>query len=178
MKNNLVNSHFDAQWTSNVKGVVWATQYALKDLINSKNHPSVITTSSVSSRNAVFANTAYSVAKSAQETLIKNMAVEFAHYGIRFFAVVPGVIDTSVWDSLGKERVLDKLKPIHPMNRIGKSEEVAGVVLFLSSSRASFMTGSAIPVDGGSLSVGSGSYWMLEEFPDPRKTSDAIKQEL
>ena len=83
--------------------------------------------------------------------LTKTAALEYSAQGIRINAVNPAVIDTEMADRLteaigsSKEDVV----PLHPIGRIGRVEEVAAAVLWLCSSRASFVTGHSLVLDGG-----------------------------
>lgn len=87
--------------------------------------------------------------------LTKNAALEYSKRGIRVNSVCPGGIDTRMLDSLadqasgGKASSEDMLGPLHPIGRIGKPNEVAELIVWLCSDRASFVTGANVPVDGG-----------------------------
>ncbi len=97
---------------------------------------------------------AYSAAKAALRAVAQTAAVELAPRGIRVNVVSPGPILTPIYQQAGlspekmKER-LDRMSATVPLARLGKPEEVAGVVAFLASSDASYMTGEEIHVDGG-----------------------------
>jgi NAD(P)-dependent dehydrogenase (short-subunit alcohol dehydrogenase family) len=98
-----------------------------------------------------FANSAgYVAAKHGVVGLTKTTAIEYAAEGIRVNAVGPGFINTPLLSAL-PEDALAGIAALHPMNRLGTSEEVAALVLFLASSKASFITGGYYPVDGGYL---------------------------
>jgi NAD(P)-dependent dehydrogenase (short-subunit alcohol dehydrogenase family) len=88
----------------------------------------------------------YVAAKHGMVGLTKNAALEYATQGVRVNAVGPAFIRTPLVAGLE-----DAVLPLHPMGRLGTPEEVADLVLFLSSGRASFITGSYYPVDGGYL---------------------------
>jgi NAD(P)-dependent dehydrogenase (short-subunit alcohol dehydrogenase family) len=88
----------------------------------------------------------YVAAKHGMVGLTKNAALECATQGVRVNAVGPAFIRTPLVAGLE-----DAVLPLHPMGRLGTPEEVADLVLFLSSGRASFITGSYYPVDGGYL---------------------------
>jgi NAD(P)-dependent dehydrogenase (short-subunit alcohol dehydrogenase family) len=83
--------------------------------------------------------------------LTKTAALEYSPQGIRINAVSPGAIDTEMIDRLadGMNVKKDDLSTLHPIGRIGRVEEVAAAVLWLCSSKASFVTGHSLIVDGG-----------------------------
>lgn len=98
-----------------------------------------------------FANSSgYTAAKHGVIGLTKASAIEYAPEGIRINAVGPGFINTPLLGALPPE-ALPAIASLHPMNRLGNAEEVAAIVLFLSSPSASFVTGGYYPVDGGYL---------------------------
>lgn len=93
---------------------------------------------------------AYVAAKHGVVGLSKNAAMEYAQAGVRVNVVGPGFIATPLLKDLGDD-LLTAIAAMHPIGRLGTSEEVAGLVTFLSSSKASFITGSYVAVDGGYL---------------------------
>lgn len=93
---------------------------------------------------------AYVSAKHGVVGLAKSAALDYATQGIRVNAVGPAYIDTPLLQALPPE-AREALVALHPLGRLGKAEEVAELVLFLSSDRASFMTGDYYPVTGGYL---------------------------
>jgi len=94
---------------------------------------------------------AYVAAKHGVVGLTKTAAIEYAKEGIRVNSVGPGYIKTPLLNVLDDD-TLDMLKGMHPIGRLGKPEEVAEIILWLASDKASFVTGNYYAVDGGYLS--------------------------
>jgi NAD(P)-dependent dehydrogenase (short-subunit alcohol dehydrogenase family) len=96
--------------------------------------------------------TPYTAAKHGVIGLTREAAIEYAPQGIRINAVCPGFIDTSMLKDAGittDKEAQKEIEKLHPMNRLGKAEEIAETVLWLCTEKASFITGQAIEVDGG-----------------------------
>jgi NAD(P)-dependent dehydrogenase (short-subunit alcohol dehydrogenase family) len=91
---------------------------------------------------------AYVSAKHALLGLTKTAAIEYAAQGIRVNSVGPGFIDTPLLSALPPE-MLSTLEGMHPLGRLGRAEEIAELVAFLASDRASNTTGSYLLSDGG-----------------------------
>ncbi|WP_445222339.1 SDR family NAD(P)-dependent oxidoreductase [Bradyrhizobium sp. Pa8] len=102
-------------------------------------------TSIVGTRVHPFAGTAYATSKAALACLTREMAHDYAPFGIRVNAIAPGEIKT---DILSPETEA-KLAPIIPLHRVGTPDEVAKVIFFLCSSAASYVTGAEVPINGG-----------------------------
>lgn len=100
-----------------------------------------------------FANAAgYTAAKHGVVGLTQTAAIEYSSKGIRVNAVGPGFIDTPLLDAAGMdENAKKQIAGMHPIGRLGKPEEVAELVLWLSSAQSSFVSGSYYPVDGAYL---------------------------
>jgi len=97
---------------------------------------------------------AYTVSKHGLIGLARSAAVDYAHLGVRVNAVCPGTVDTPMlhWAAsldANPTAVMAAVQRIHPIGRIAQPEEVAEVIAFLASERASFVTGAAYMVDGG-----------------------------
>jgi NAD(P)-dependent dehydrogenase (short-subunit alcohol dehydrogenase family) len=93
---------------------------------------------------------AYATTKGALETLVKNWAAILGPQGIRVNAVAPGVIDTDMSSFTKTEAGREVALGMQALKRIGKPEDIADVVAFMASDGARWITGSSIPVDGGS----------------------------
>jgi meso-butanediol dehydrogenase/(S,S)-butanediol dehydrogenase/diacetyl reductase len=92
----------------------------------------------------------YVSSKHAVVGLTKEMALELADKNIQVNAVAPGVVRTSMTESyFDKPDILASLRKAHPAGRWAQPEEIAGLVLFLASSEANFITGATFPIDGG-----------------------------
>jgi len=144
-------SVYDEQFDINIKGAYFTIQKALP-LLN--DGASIILNTSVASSTGTEGASAYSATKAALRSLARTAAAELAERGIRVNAVAPGPIVTPIFDRTGlpKEAIDEFAKELLakvPMKRFGQPEEVAGVVAFLASQDASYITGVEINVDGG-----------------------------
>jgi NAD(P)-dependent dehydrogenase (short-subunit alcohol dehydrogenase family) len=114
----------------------------------------IVNVSSVNGRRVFPGLAAYNVSKAALDQLTRCAAIELAASGVRVNAVNPGVTVTNLHrrGGMGEEQYdtfLNRAKETHPLGRPGQPEEVADLILFLASQRASFITGETIAVDGG-----------------------------
>ena len=133
----------------NLSGVFYGMHYQIPAMLKSGGGAIVNMASILGA--VGFANSpAYVAAKHGVVGLTKNIALEYGSQNIRANAVGPAFILTPLLKDFD-EATLEFLKAKHPIGRLGKPEEVAELVLFLSSDKASFITGSYYPVDGGYL---------------------------
>lgn len=115
---------------------------------------SIVFISSIAGIEVIGAPIHYSVAKAAIIAFSKNLATKVAKYNIRVNTICPGNIyfENGTWDYKLKEnknKVLAMLKNSVPLNRFASPEEIADLVLFISSNKMSFMTGACLVIDGG-----------------------------
>ena len=125
------------------------TQLILKLMIR-QNRGNIINISSIAALDMKPGNCAYGAVKSAMIVWTKSLASECAKYNIRVNAIAPGLTDTDLGNSI-LARNGDQILKYSAMNRFGKPEEIANVVLFLASDDSSFVNGEVIRVDGGIL---------------------------
>lgn len=147
---------FDRMFSVNVKGVYLCTQAALPLL---KARRGVICNlASIASLIGVADRFAYSMTKGAVLTMTKSVAIDYLAAGVRCNCVCPARIHTPFVDGYlqknypGREaEMFAKLAAWQPIGRMGTPQEVADLVLFLCSDEAAFVTGQAVPLDGGKL---------------------------
>ena len=140
-------------WTHTIElgltGVFRAMKRAIPELL-ARGGGAIVNTASISGLFADFAIGAYNAAKAGVVNLTRVAAIEYAARGIRVNCVCPGAIDTPLLQpSLSIPGFESQTLQMIPMRRLGRPEEIAGVVMFLASDLAAYVTGAAIVADGG-----------------------------
>lgn len=133
----------------NTFGLLHCAQYASR-LMGRSGGGSIINVSSIIGTNGNAGQTVYSGSKAAVIGMTKSLAKELAPNGIRVNAIAPGFIDTDMTRNLPPVKFAERLGSI-AMGRIGTTEDVAKVALFLASDLSAYVTGQTIGVDGGML---------------------------
>lgn len=134
---------------TNVKGVWLSLKHEIPAMLQTGGG-SIINVASVAGVIGMPTVPIYIASKHAVLGLTKAIALEYAKQGIRINAVNPGAIETPMVDRFAAdEATLKYLNSLHPVGRIGKAEEIADAILWLASDKSSFVTGSAVTVDGG-----------------------------
>ena len=109
----------------------------------------VINVSSVNGSKGAFGQTNYSAAKAGMHGFSKALALEVARKGVTVNTISPGYIGTKMVTAIPKEILDSKILPQIPVGRLGKPEEVAGLIIYLASEEAAFVTGANIAINGG-----------------------------
>ena len=139
----------------NVTGTLLCAQAAARLMVR-RRWGRIVNIASVAGLRAVGSGrTAYGTSKGAVIALTRQMAVELAEHGITANAVAPGPVDTPMTRALHSEQFREAYAKAIPMNRYGSTAEIASAVLYLVSEDASYISGVALPVDGGFLASGA-----------------------
>ena len=151
---------WDEMWQLNVMSYVRAIRAALPQLRATKG--AIVNVSSTAGKRPSGGMPHYSVTKAAVLSLSRLVADLYAKDGIRCNAVTPGPVATDAWLAEGgladqqggdREEVLAKVGAGRPLGRLAEPEEIASVIAFLASGRASYVTGAAWSADGGTVPI-------------------------
>ncbi|PWA11162.1 short-chain dehydrogenase [Pueribacillus theae] len=132
-----------------MKSVFLGMKYAIPEML--ENGGSIINTASVAGIKGQKLQAGYTAAKNGVIAVTKSTALEFGKHNIRVNAIAPGVIDTAIVTEWKKTKKWPVLSTANALRRIGQPDEVANAMLFLASDEASFITGTTLVVDGGTL---------------------------
>jgi NAD(P)-dependent dehydrogenase (short-subunit alcohol dehydrogenase family) len=145
----------------NLTGQFLMARFALPHIRAQGPGGSVINMASVQGMQSMPGVPAYAASKGGILSLTRNMALDYAPLGIRVNAICPGTIDSELVRGLARaeggdlDQNLARYGAFHPLGRIGTPEDIAQAALYLASSRASFVTGTALVVDGGFMAQGA-----------------------
>jgi len=114
-----------------------------------RNWGRIINVSSVNGSKGAFGQTNYSAAKAGVHGFTKALALEVAKKGVTVNTISPGYIGTKMVTAIPQEVLDSKILPNIPVGRLGKPEEVAGLIIYLASQEAAFVTGANIAINGG-----------------------------
>ena len=145
---------FDRVMSVNAKGTFLCLKYEIAHM-HKNGGGAIVNLASVAGLVGFPGLGSYIASKHAINGLTKNAALEYSKLGVRINSICPGGIETRMLDSLvtqssgGRTGTHQMMDPLHPIGRIGNPNEVAELIVWLCSSRASFMTGANMAVDGG-----------------------------
>jgi 2-keto-3-deoxy-L-fuconate dehydrogenase len=146
---------YDRIQAVNTRGTFLCCRAAIDGMLTA-GKGNIINIASVASLIAVERRFAYCVSKGAVLALTRAIAIDYAAQGIRANAICPGTVDTPMIrgyvDKYFSEDVVGTIATLHarqPVGRMGKVEEIASLAVYLASDESAFLTGAAIPIDGG-----------------------------
>jgi len=139
---------WDAVIHTNLDSVFNMTKQVMEGMVERK-WGRVINVASVNGQKGAFGQTNYSAAKAGMHGFTKALALEVAKQGVTVNTISPGYIGTKMVTAIPQEILDSKILPQIPVNRLGKPEEIAGLVAYLASDEAAFVTGANISINGG-----------------------------
>lgn len=139
------NDEIDKLFEVNIKSAIKAIREFVKI---AKTPANIVLVGSFVDKVGCSCESVYTATKSAMNGLCKSLASELGNLGFRINVVAPGFIDTKMNNNLTKEEKED-IAEMTPLQRLGTAEDVANAVAFLSSDKASFITGQTLYIDGG-----------------------------
>ena len=144
----MVKTDWDAVLRTNLDSVFNMTK-PLCDGMVERGWGRIVNVSSVNGSKGAFGQTNYSAAKAGMHGFTKSLAYEVARKGVTVNTISPGYIGTKMVMAIPKEVLESKILPPIPVGRLGKPEEVAGLIIYLCSDEDAFVTGANIAINGG-----------------------------
>jgi len=144
---------WDLVHSVNLKGVFLGCKAAIPEL-RKQGDGAIVNVASIDGIRGNYNHAAYSASKGGVVALTRSLALDLARDGIRVNAVCPGTVDTPMVAAMmsnapSNEAAMEMSRQKHPIGRIAQPSEIADVIAFLASPASKFMTGMAVPVDGG-----------------------------
>jgi len=144
----MTKADWDAVIHTNLDSVFNMTKQVMDGMV-ARNWGRVVNISSVNGTKGAFGQTNYSAAKAGMHGFTKALALEVAKKGVTVNTISPGYIGTKMVMDIPQEVLESKILPYIPQGRLGKPDEVAGLVAYLASEEAAFVTGANISINGG-----------------------------
>jgi len=139
---------WDAVIRTNLDSVFNMTKQVM-DGMSDRGWGRIINVSSVNGQKGAFGQTNYSAAKAGMHGFTKALALEVAKKGVTVNTISPGYIGTKMVTAIREDILNEKIIPQIPVSRLGKPEEIAGLIIYLASDEAAFLTGANISINGG-----------------------------
>ena len=140
--------NWDAVMRTNLDSLFNMSKQVVDGMVE-RNWGRVINVSSVNGSKGAFGQTNYSAAKAGVHGFTKALALEVARKNVTVNTISPGYIGTKMVTAIPEEILNTKILPQIPVGRLGKPEEVAGLIIYLASEEAAFLTGANIAINGG-----------------------------
>ena len=140
--------NWDAVMRTNLDSLFNMTKQVADGMVD-KGWGRIINVSSVNGSKGAFGQTNYSAAKAGVHGFSKALALEVAKKGVTVNTISPGYIGTKMVTAIPEDILNTKIIPQIPVGRLGKPEEVAGLIIYLASEEAAFLTGANIAINGG-----------------------------
>ena len=144
----MTKADWDAVIRTNLDSVFNMTKQVLDGMVE-RNWGRVINVSSVNGQKGAFGQTNYSAAKAGMHGFTKALSYEVAKKGVTVNTISPGYIGTKMVTAIPQDILDSKIVPQIPLGRLGTPEEVAGLIIYLASDEAAFVTGANISINGG-----------------------------
>jgi acetoacetyl-CoA reductase len=144
----MAKSDWDAVISTNLDSVFNMSKQVLDGMVD-RGWGRIINVSSVNGQKGAFGQTNYSAAKAGMHGFTKALAYEVARKGVTVNTISPGYIGTKMVTAIPQDILDSKILPQIPLNRLGLPAEVAGLIIYLASDEAAFVTGANISINGG-----------------------------
>jgi len=144
----MTKADWDAVIRTNLDSVFNMSKQVVDGMVD-RGWGRVINVSSVNGQKGAFGQTNYSAAKAGMHGFTKALALEVAKKGVTVNTISPGYIGTKMVMAIPENILNEKILPQLPVGRLGKPEEVAGLIIYLASEEAAFVTGANISINGG-----------------------------